>query len=107
MTIPSLTVTGRMGACGNTNRTPSPAGSSSSGTIGSKSWPSAPSPCIQMMAARGSRAVSISTVSSKRPLRDRLALRADVVDQHVLAQALRRGEEGPPTVDPGHLLDEG
>jgi len=45
---PLLMVTGRTGACGNTNRS---AGSPpwSSGTNGSKSWPSAPRPCIQMM----------------------------------------------------------
>ena len=39
-----------------------PARSTSSGTIGSKSWPSAPRPCSQMIAWRGFGAVSSSMV---------------------------------------------
>ena len=42
----------------------SAAGSLSSGTIGTKSLPSAPRPCIQMTAAVGASPVVISTVSS-------------------------------------------
>ena len=56
MRMPWLMVTGRIGACGKTKRT----GffSLSSGTIGSKSWPSAPRPCSQMIAASGLAPVS-------------------------------------------------
>src|SRR2546426_7022924 len=63
ITYPRLIVTGRIGAWGKTNRTASVSGSSSSATIGSKSWPSAPSPCIQMTDAAGRGPVSISTAS--------------------------------------------
>ena len=50
--IPPLTVTGRTGACGNTYRTSSrPAAAESSAATGSKSWPSAPSPCSHTTAA--------------------------------------------------------
>src|SRR5712692_2648507 len=65
ITWPPLIVTGRIGACGNTNRTPGRAGKWSSGTTSTKSWPSAPSPCIQTMLAVGAGAVSISTASSR------------------------------------------
>ena len=61
--MPMLMVTGRLGACGNTNRIRSAAGSPSSGTTGSKSWPSAPRPCNQITAASGDPAVSTSIVS--------------------------------------------
>src|SRR5262249_17105021 len=58
-----LIVTGRIGACGNTKRTARRR--RSSGTIGSKSWPSAPSPCSQITASSGSPSGAISTVSSE------------------------------------------
>ena len=48
MTKPLLIVTGRGCACGNTKRTAQRRGSRSSVTIGTKSKPSAPSPCSQM-----------------------------------------------------------
>ena len=51
MRMPMLSVTGRTGACGNTKRMPGAAGSRSSGTIGTKSLPSAPRPCSQMTLA--------------------------------------------------------
>src|SRR5262245_58511179 len=54
-----------MGACGKTNRTPRSVGRRSSGTMSTKSLPSAPSPCIQTMLAAGVVAVSISIVSSR------------------------------------------
>src|SRR3954468_6042530 len=60
MRMPWLSVTGRTGACGNTKRRASEAGSRSSGTIGSKSWPSAPRPCSQMTAAEGDGPVASS-----------------------------------------------
>src|SRR5262245_52679512 len=56
-------VTGRIGACGKTKRTAAPS-SSSSFTIGTKSLPSAPRPCIQMTAAAGFLPVSSSMTSS-------------------------------------------
>src|SRR5438093_842881 len=63
LTMPRLIVTGRMGACGNTKRTGVPR-RPSAGTMSTKSWPSAPSPCIQLTARSGDGAVSISSVSS-------------------------------------------
>ena len=42
-----------------------------------------------------------------KPSRHRLALRADVVDQDVFSQPLRRRKERPAAIDPRHLLDEG
>src|SRR5712664_4845530 len=65
MTWPWLMVTGRSGAFGNTKRIGRRAGSRSSGTMGSKSWPSAPRPCIQITAAVGLGALSISTASRR------------------------------------------
>src|SRR5688500_9590879 len=65
MRMPLLIVTGRTGACGKTKRTGCL--SASSGTIGSKSCPSAPRPCSQMTAARGSGPVSISTLCMQHP----------------------------------------
>jgi hypothetical protein len=50
-----LSVTGRTGACGNTNRIDSDDGSRISSTIGTKSLPSAPRPCSQIIAASGGR----------------------------------------------------
>ncbi len=47
ITKPPLMVTARIGACGNTKRTPS-GGSDNSSTIGTKSFPSAPNPCSQI-----------------------------------------------------------
>ena len=67
MTAPPLMVTGWQGAWGKTKRTAGAADIPSSGTMGSKSWPSAPRPWSQMTAARGAGPVSISIVSS-RPL---------------------------------------
>src|SRR5258708_19256713 len=62
MRMPWLMVTGRSGACGKMKRT----GffSFSSGTIGSKSWPSAPRPCSQRMAASGLGPVSTLIAST-------------------------------------------
>src|SRR6185437_12608536 len=59
--MPLLIVTGRTGACGNTKRSAGHARSTSSGTIGAKSLPSAPRPCSQMMLCCGLAAVSNST----------------------------------------------
>jgi len=64
MRMPLLMVTGRIGACGKTKRTGR--GTSSSGTMGSKSCPSAPRPCSQITAAPGSGPVSISIASMTR-----------------------------------------
>ena len=50
--MPPLSVTGCTLACGNTKRTPASGLSPSSRTIGTKSWPSAPSPCSQITLAR-------------------------------------------------------
>ena len=61
MRMPLLIVTGRTGAWGKTKRTA--LDRRSSGTIGSKSWPSAPKPCSQMTAACGFDPLSISIVS--------------------------------------------
>jgi hypothetical protein len=58
MMSPPLMVTPRAGACGNTKRT---WGSPSKGTMGSKSWPLAPSPCIQSTVPAGTPCASIST----------------------------------------------
>src|SRR5882724_12154877 len=63
ITKPPLMVTGRIGACGNTKRMPS-GGSDSSRTIGTKSLPSAPSPCSQMTEWLGFGLVSISITCS-------------------------------------------
>ena len=48
ITWPLLIVTGRIGACGKMKRSARPSGSGSSRTMGTKSQPSAPRPCIQM-----------------------------------------------------------
>src|SRR5688572_17846212 len=61
MRMPLLMVTGRIGAWGKTKRTGLL--NRSSGTTGSKSWPSAPRPCSQITAATGGEPVSISTAS--------------------------------------------
>jgi len=61
--MPPLIVTGRTGACGKTKRIAA-LGRRSSGTIGAKSLPSAPSPCSQMTLAVGFFPVSISIASS-------------------------------------------
>src|SRR3990172_3617503 len=60
MTEPRLIVTGRCGAWGKTKRIARSEGSRSSGTMGTKSRPSAPSPCSQITLAVGCGAVSIS-----------------------------------------------
>src|SRR3989442_2019949 len=96
MTAPPLMVTACMGACGNTKRTASESGRSSSGTIGSKSWPSAPRPCSQITDAVGRRPVSSSRLSSAT----RIGLALDGVEQ-VLEEALDVG-----LVDPAHDGDE-
>ena len=67
MRIPPLMVTGRTGAFGKTKRQARDPRGTSSGTMGSKSWPSAPNPCSQMIAAFGCGAVSTSMVSSIFP----------------------------------------
>ena len=58
ITQPPLIVTGCEGACGNTKRS---RGWRSMGTMGSKSWPSAPRPCSHTTEPRGSPSGSIST----------------------------------------------
>src|ERR1700733_4645757 len=63
MLIPPLMVTGRTGACGRTKRSARSPVRTSSGTTLSKSWPSAPKPCIQMTVLRGCGPVSISMLS--------------------------------------------
>ena len=60
--MPPFRVTGRTGAWGKTKRSGRVCGRRSSGTMGSKSWPSAPSPCSQMTLAVGAAPVSTSTV---------------------------------------------
>src|SRR5437763_9816899 len=59
--MPLLIVTGRTGACGNTNRIDSVCGSFISSTIGTKSFPSAPRPCSHTTDASGRAPVSSST----------------------------------------------
>lgn len=51
--MPLLIVTGRTGACGKTKRIAGLAGSARAGMTGSKSLPSAPSPCSQITADVG------------------------------------------------------
>src|SRR5688572_1098448 len=83
--IPLLIVTGRTGACGKTNRIAGAPARSSSFTIGTKSLPSAPSPCSQMTAAVGFLPVSTSIASS------RLAMSAPAGLAHVRVQAIDVG----------------
>ncbi len=64
MRMPMLSVTGRTRACGNTKRTASAGGNFSSGTIGTKSWPSAPRPCSQMTLAEAGVAGARTTASA-------------------------------------------
>ena len=64
MRMPMLSVTGLTGACGNTKRRPGAGGSFSSGTIGTKSWPSAPRPCSQMTLADAGVAGARTTASA-------------------------------------------
>src|SRR5258708_27111391 len=54
-------VTGRSGACGKMKRRARFSGNGSSRTMGTKSQPSAPSPCIQMTGPEGSAPVLSST----------------------------------------------
>ena len=61
ISAPPLRVTGRMGAFGNTKR--SGAFRFSMGMIGSKSWASAPRPCIQMTLPTGASPDSTVTHS--------------------------------------------
>src|SRR5690606_29168880 len=65
MGTPPLMVTGRTGACGKTKRRAGQPGRTSSGTMGSKSWPSAPRPCSQRMVHSGLAPVWRSTQSSR------------------------------------------
>ena len=67
--MPMLSVTGRTRACGNTKRTPGESGSFSSGTIGTKSWPSAPRPCSQMTLAEAGVAGARTTASADSCIR--------------------------------------
>src|SRR3989338_5214401 len=60
MTYPRLIVTGRCGAWGKRKGIARSEGSRSSGTMGTKSRPSAPNPCSQITLAVGCGAVSIS-----------------------------------------------
>src|SRR6266481_3530112 len=62
--IPPLMVTGRTGALGKTKRHARSPRRTISGTMGSKSCPSAPRPCSQITLAFGITAVSTSIVSS-------------------------------------------
>src|SRR5882672_9436143 len=64
MGMPPLMLTGRTGALGKTNRQARSPRRTISGTMGSKSCPSAPRPCSQITAALGLAAVSTSMVSS-------------------------------------------
>src|ERR1700680_725892 len=64
MDMPPLMVTGRTGAWGKTKRHARSPRRTISGTMGSKSCPSAPRPCSQMTAASGFAAVSTSMVYS-------------------------------------------
>src|ERR1700722_8197050 len=64
MGMPPLMVTGRTGALGKTKRHARSPGRTISGTMGSKSCPSAPRPCSQITAAFGLGSVSTSIVSS-------------------------------------------
>src|SRR6185437_1228200 len=61
---PLLTVTGRIAACGNTKRNGGQPDCSNCGRIGTKSLPSAPSPCNQITLWVGCGAVSRSMHSS-------------------------------------------
>src|SRR5688572_22543656 len=60
ISIPPLMVTGRTGALGKMKRSCRSSGRGSSRTIGTKSQPSAPRPCIQMMVPTGSGPVESS-----------------------------------------------
>src|SRR6267143_436797 len=73
--MPPLIVTDRTGACGKTKRIAA-LGNRSSGTIGAKSLPSAPSPCSQMTLAVGFFLVSISITSSSSGM-SQLSFRTD------------------------------
>src|SRR6202790_638804 len=64
MGMPPLMVTGRTGALGKTKRHARSPARTISGTMGSKSCPSAPRPCSQITAAFGLGSVSTSMVSS-------------------------------------------
>src|SRR5450631_2407822 len=64
MDMPPLMVTGRTGALGKTKRHARSPARTISGTMGSKSCPSAPRPCSQITAAFGLGSVSTSMVSS-------------------------------------------
>src|SRR6266404_8441513 len=64
MDMPPLRVTGRTGAWGKTKRHARSPRCTISGTMGSKSCPSAPRPCSQITLAFGITAVSTSMVSS-------------------------------------------
>src|SRR5690606_2368463 len=66
MVMPWLIVTGRGSACGKTKRTAGRPRRSSSATMGWKSWPSAPRPCIQITARSGLGPVWTSTQSRRR-----------------------------------------
>src|SRR5262245_12803185 len=103
MTAPALIVTGWKGACGNTKRVGCEEGRARAGTMGSKSWPSAPSPCSQMTAARGSVPVSTSTVSSSELIVGPACRRAsrDQALHQVLHEPVEAG-----LVDPAHDGDE-
>src|SRR5260221_1088286 len=76
MRMPPLIVTGCTGACGKTKRIAA-WGSRSSGTMGAKSLPSAPSPCSQMMLAVGFFPVSISIAASSSGIGDSILFRSD------------------------------
>ena len=62
--MPLLTVTGRTGALGKMKRGATLSGRRNSGTSGTKSVPSAPSPCIQMTLLVGGVA-GVMTIASR------------------------------------------
>src|SRR5688500_266985 len=97
--MPLLIVTARTGACGKTKRTAGQSSSTSSGTIGSKSWPSAPRPCSQITLQAGAGPVSTSIPSNgfnmrlprKAALRGNLALFGALADACDAARAAGSG----------------
>src|SRR5881409_751536 len=96
-----------MGACGKTKRTPGRAARRSPGTTSTKSWPSAPSPCIQTMLAPGAAVVSISIASSRsatvRPSPDGSRQRHRVARR--LGEVERFERRGGPPVAVGQRLE--
>src|SRR5262245_54598264 len=102
MRMPLLIVTARTGACGKTKRTG--LGRRNSGTIGSKSWPSAPRPCSQMTEATGFGPVSISTASISRSVAARMrAMLRPICVGFALSMPLLAAWAQPTTYEPAPL----